>query len=141
MYCVDASVLTNFGIENEKFHEYSKRLMLKIKERGITVIVPEIVLPEVSSAIARGTEDAEKALGFVKELKQIPNFVFVPIDRELADLASKLAAEHKLRGCDAIYVAVASSFNAKLISLDEQQRERAAECVEAVTPQEELKDF
>jgi predicted nucleic acid-binding protein len=59
----------------------------------------------------------------------------------LADLASKLAAEYKLRGCDAIYVAVASSFNAKLISLDEQQRERATECIETETPQEELKNF
>lgn len=141
MYCLDASVITNSEIENEKFHEYSKKLMQKIKERGITVIVPEIVLPEISSAVARGTDDAEKALKFVKELRQIPNFVFIPIDRELADLASKLAAEYKLRGCDAIYVAVASSFNAKLISLDDQQRERATECIEAETPQEELKNF
>jgi predicted nucleic acid-binding protein len=78
MYCLDASIITNSEIENEKFHEYSKKLMQKIKERGITVIVPEIVLPEISSAVARGTDDAEKALKSVKELRQIPNFVFIP---------------------------------------------------------------
>ncbi|HLB69669.1 MAG TPA: hypothetical protein VJJ51_01350 [Candidatus Methanoperedens sp.] len=76
MYCIDASVLTNSEIEGEKFHEYSQKLMEIIKDRGITIVVPEIVLPEISSAIARGTDDTEKALEFVKELKQIPNIVF-----------------------------------------------------------------
>ena len=139
MYCIDASVLTNSEIEGERFHEYSQKLMEIIKERGITIVVPEIVLPEISSAIARGTDDTEKALEFVKELKQIPNIVFVPIDRELADEALRLAAEYRLRGCDAIYVAVASMFGTKLISLDKQQIERAVECIEVATPQDELK--
>lgn len=115
--------------------------MQNIRKRGITVIVPEIVLPEISSAIARGTDDPEKALEFVKELKQIPNIVFVPIDRELADESSRLAAEYRLRGCDAIYVAVAFIFSAKLISLDKQQTDRAKECIEVATPQEELKNL
>ena len=60
----------------------------------------------------------------MRELKQIPNVVFVPIDRELADEASRIAAEYRLRGCDAIYAAVAYMFNAKLITLDKQQSER-----------------
>ncbi len=141
MYCIDGSVLINSEIEREKFHEYSKQLMEKIREIGITILVPEIVLPEISSAIARGSNDSEKALEFVKELKQIPNIVFVPIDRELADEAARFAAEYRLRGCDAIYVAVASMFSAKLISLDEQQLVRAKDCIDASTPQEELKNI
>ncbi|MCX9011672.1 MAG: type II toxin-antitoxin system VapC family toxin [Candidatus Methanoperedens sp.] len=123
MYCIDASVFINAEIEGEEFHEYSAKLMQNIKDRGITIIVPEIVLPEISSAIARGTDDTENAWEFVKELKQIPNIVFIPVDRELADHASQLAAEYRLRGCDSIYVAVASLFRAKLISLDRQQIE------------------
>lgn len=141
MYCIDASVLTNSEIEGERFHEYSQKLMGIIKERGITIVDPEIVLPEISSAIARGTDDAEKALEFVKELKQIPNIVFVPVDRELSEEALRLAAEYRLRGCDAIYVAVASMFATKLISLDKQQIERAAKCIEVATPEEELKNL
>jgi predicted nucleic acid-binding protein len=141
MYCIDASVFINAEIEGEQFHEYSAKLMQNIRERGITVIVPEIVLPEISSAIARGTDDPENALEFVKELKQIPNIVFVPIDMELAEESSRLAAQYRLRGCDAIYVAVAFMFSARLISLDKQQSERAAECIDVATPQEELKNF
>lgn len=138
MYCIDASVLTNSQMEHEEFHEYSKKLMGIIKDKGITVFIPEIALPEIASALARGTDDTENALAFVNELKLLPNFVFIPVDRELADLASRLAAEYRLRGCDAVYVAVASLFNTKLISLDKQQRERASNCIDALTPQEEL---
>jgi len=141
MYCIDASVFINAEIEDEKFHEHSAKLMQNIRNQGITIIVPEIVLPEISSAISRGTNDPEKALKFIKELKQIPNIVLIPIDRELADKASQLAAEYRLRGCDAIYVAVALLFKAKLISLDRQQIERATECVETAMPQEEVKNF
>ena len=114
MYCIDASVLINSEIESEKLHEYSEKLMEKIIEKGITILVPEIVLPEISSAIARGSNNSEKAMEFVKELKQIPNIVFVPIDRELADEAA---------------------------SLDEQQLVRAKDCIDALTPQDELKNI
>jgi predicted nucleic acid-binding protein len=138
MYCLDASVFINAEIEGEDLHEFSAKLMQIFRDRDIMIIVPEIVLPEISSAISRGTDDPEKALAFIKELKQIPNIVFVPIDRELADTASQFAANYKLRGCDAIYVAVAFLFRAKLISLDKQQLERAVTCIEVATPKEEL---
>lgn len=54
--------LINSEIESEKLHEYSEKLMEKIREKGITILVPEIVLPEISSAIARGSNNSEKAL-------------------------------------------------------------------------------
>ena len=99
MCCIDASVFINAEVEGEEFHEYSAKLMQNFRDKGITIIVPEIVLPEISSAISRGTEDPEKALVFVKELKQIPNIVFVPVDRELADHASQLRDWTSLREC------------------------------------------
>ena len=52
MYCIDASVLTNSQMEYEEFHEYSKKLMGIIKDKGITVFIPEIALPEIASALA-----------------------------------------------------------------------------------------
>jgi len=39
--------------------------MQNIRDRGITIIIPEIVLPEISSAITRGKDNPEKALEFV----------------------------------------------------------------------------
>jgi predicted nucleic acid-binding protein len=80
-------------------------------------------------------------LKFVETLRQLPNFVFVPIDRELSNSSSKLAAEHRLRGCDAIYVGVASFFDAKLITLDKEQMKRILAHINASTPEEELKEW
>ncbi len=138
MYCIDASVMVNSFIEGEKFHEFSKRLMEKIRMDERMVVVPEIVLPEVASAVSRGTNNPKISLRFVTELREVPNFTFIPIDAELSNLACKFAAENKLRGCDAIYVAVSYMFNSKLITLDDKQRERASNVIETLTPMEEL---
>jgi len=125
-------------IEKEEHHEFSKKLMDKIEEKKSLVILPEIVLPEVASAIARGTEDENKALNFVDKLMELSNFVFIPVDRELSVFASEIAARYGLRGCDSIYVAVTQLFGSKLITLDKEQKERASKIVEVKTPEEEL---
>jgi predicted nucleic acid-binding protein len=93
MYCIDASVITNSIIEKEEHHEYSKKLMLKIKNENIPVVLPELVIPEVASALSIGTKNSELSLQFVNELRRIPNFIFIPIDAEISNLAAKLAAE------------------------------------------------
>lgn len=139
MYCLDAGVVTNSFIEKEKYHEFSKKLVDKIKEEKISVILPEIVFPEVASAISRGLDNYEIALRFTEKLRQIPNFVFIPIDAELSTLAAKFAAINKLRGGDALYVAVAFIFNVKLITLDSEQKDRADGLVRVLTPAEELR--
>lgn len=133
MYCLDASVLVNSFIKSEEHYEYSKKLLDDIKSSGSVAI-----LPEVASAVSRGSDDSETAAEFAAELRRIPNFTFVPVDSELSALAVKFAAENKLRGCDAVYVAVASLFKVKLITLDSQQLERSKGVVEACTPQDEL---
>jgi len=112
--------------------------MDRIKITKALVFLPNIVLPEVASAISRGTDNVKKALEFVEELKNIPNFVFIPIDEHHANLSSKLAAENGLRGCDAIYVAVAFHSNVKLITLDNNQYKKASEVIQCLTPKEEL---
>lgn len=134
MYCIDASVLTNSFIEGKEFHENSKRFLAKIKAANLLVILPEIVLPEVASAIARITGRDDYAIDFVNNLKLIPNFTLIPVDRTLAIIASEIAAKHKLRGCDAIYAAVALQFKSRLITLDNEQLERSKFIVEVFRP-------
>jgi predicted nucleic acid-binding protein len=112
--------------------------MDSIEKKRILVIIPEIVLPEIASAIARGTNNEKIALDFVIKLIKFPNFTFVPVDRELALLSSKIAAKYRMKGSDSIYVVVCKLFNLKLITLDKEQKEKAAKIVEAKTPKEEL---
>lgn len=125
-------------MEREEHHEFSKKLMEKIEREKILVIVPEILLPEIASAIARGTGDEKKAFEFVNKIVELPNFLFIPIDRELALFASNIAAKYKLRGSDSVYVAVSKLFEVKLVTLDKEQREKAVKVIEVKTPEEEM---
>jgi predicted nucleic acid-binding protein len=140
-YCIDASVLTNSYIKNEVHHEYSKKFLNKIHEEGHTVFLPELAFPEIASAISRGTDDPSKAVEFVNLLRQIPNFVITPVDREISDISSRFAADYKLRDCDSIYVGVAYLFNSKLITLDKDQKSKCSRIVAALTPREELDEM
>ena len=76
MYCLGANVLIYPEIWGRGHQEFSRGLMDKIREDGIVVVVPEI---------ARNTEDADKAMEFVKTLRRLPNFLFIPIDRRHFD--------------------------------------------------------
>jgi predicted nucleic acid-binding protein len=62
----------------------------------------------------------------------------VPVDDVLGDLAASLAAEYQIRGCDAVYVALARQRGVPLITLDHRQRERVPPDVVAWTPAQEL---
>ena len=138
MYVIDASVQVSDLHRGDVHHEASRRLFKVIEAEGRLVICPEVLLPEAAATIARTTDDSDVARRLVRSLRRMPCYRFVPVDKRLADLAAELAAQHRIRGCDAIYVAVAYRLRIKLITWDKQQRERAAGVVEVLTPAEEL---
>ena len=52
----------------------------------------------------------------------------------LAEQAAAIAAEHRIRGCDALYVALADMLSEPLVTLDRQQLERGAAVVTTRRP-------
>jgi predicted nucleic acid-binding protein len=99
---------------------------------------PVIVLPEVAAAISRGTGEPALARRLTATLQRIPYFEFVPVSADLGQLAAALASDHGIRGCDAVYVALARQRSSTLITLDQQQRRRVPPDVIARSPAEEL---
>ncbi|MHB1830696.1 MAG: type II toxin-antitoxin system VapC family toxin [Candidatus Micrarchaeaceae archaeon] len=138
MYCLDASVIVNSVVEREPLHEFSMELMEYIDKNRILVVFPNIVIPEVASAVSRGTGSSANAKSLIRSLIEVPNFIFIPIDKELSVQAAELAAEYKLRGADSLYVAVAHQYGCKLISLDDVQRDNSSKLIDTLTPKEEL---
>jgi predicted nucleic acid-binding protein len=63
--------------------------------------------------------------------------MILPVDKPLAQQAATLAAQYRLRGSDAIYVAVAYRFGCALITLDLEQLQRVKTIVITRTPAEE----
>jgi predicted nucleic acid-binding protein len=121
---IDASVFVSAFTPTEPAHQESKAFMLGARKQSIPIIVPVLVLPEISAALSRGQGKPELGKAFVQELKSFPNTTFVDVDETVADLAVEIAADHRLRGSDAIYAAVALRFGTELITLDKEQLER-----------------
>jgi predicted nucleic acid-binding protein len=135
---IDASVYVSRVHRQEVHHRDSVRLLDAVAARGTAVLCPEILVAEVAAAIGRGTDDAGFAYLTAAYLRKLPGHRFVVVDRQLGGLAARLAAECRLRGCDAVYAALARREGAQLITWDVQQRERATAVVEALTPAEVL---
>jgi predicted nucleic acid-binding protein len=100
--------------------------------------LPEIVLAEIAAAISRGTGQITLALRLAAALRRVPHFQFVPVEQSLGDLAAEIVARYQIRGCDAVYAALAQQQGAILITLDRQQRERLPTHIVARNPAEEL---
>ncbi len=62
----------------------------------------------------------------------------VSLDHSLGIQASKIAANHQLRGADALYVAVAAQLNIPLVSWDKEHLSRASNLITTYTPASSL---
>lgn len=138
IYTVDASVFLNAFNPYEVGHKESHRLLTLLQEQATPIVVPTLLLPEVAAAIGRGRQDADLAREFVTTLIRLPHLVLIPLDITLAQQAADVAAQYRLRGSDAVYVAIALRFGSTLITLDREQRERVAEVLPTRYPAEEL---
>ncbi|CAA9315995.1 MAG: hypothetical protein AVDCRST_MAG93-5498, partial [uncultured Chloroflexia bacterium] len=45
------------------------------------------------------------------QIRMLPNLILVPLDEDLANSAAQLAADLKLRGADAVYIALAAQLS------------------------------
>ena len=131
---IDASVFVSAFTPTEPAHQASKALMLNIREQSIPIIVPVLVLPEISAALSRGQGKPELGKAFVQELRNLPNTTFIDVDETVANLAVYIAANHRLRGSDTVYAAVALRFGTELITLDREQLERLPKVLSVKTP-------
>lgn len=121
---IDASVFVSAFTPTEPAHQASKAFMLHVREQSIPIIVPLLVLPEISAALSRGQGKPELGKAFSRELRNFPNTTFISVDETVADLAVAIAANNRLRGSDAVYAAVALRFGTELITLDREQLDR-----------------
>jgi len=140
-FVLDASVLVAAVLPNEPFHVDAKALMRRLMDATTYLYVPTIAFAEVAAAIARGAGDERLALAVAAEYTVRPDLHRIAVDVALGDLATEVAAKQRIRGCDAVYVALAQMEQAILITLDEQQRERAPAGVTARTPAQALAEW
>jgi len=137
-YTVDASVFVNAFNPHEHGHAESLQLLAAIQERGDPVIVPTLLVPEIASAVARASGDSAGALQYANATAGLPQLTLVALTPAMARQAAELAATHRLRGADAIYLVVARRYGTTLVSRDEEQRTRSSVAATCQTPEEAL---
>ena len=131
---VDASVWVARLVAGDVFHQTSLRWLDEQRQGGRRFLSPGLLLAEVAGAISRRSADRDLARRAVAALRDLPSLRLVSMDDALVQHAAELAAEYGLRGTDAFYVAVAARLGAPLATLDEDQRQRAANLVAVESP-------
>jgi predicted nucleic acid-binding protein len=138
LYVVDASVWVSRFLPADVHHGPSYRWLGEQVAQGEPVAAPLLVLAEVAGAVARRTGLSELGAHAVSLMQHLPNARLVTVDAELAQLGAQVAAALRLRGADALYVALARRLGIPLVTWDQEQRERGKYVATALTPQEAL---
>ncbi len=134
MIVVDASVLTALLVATEAHHAEALAWLRQALARQEALVCPTIAPAELASAVWRRTREPARAQAAVRLVRDVSGLSLVAIDGSLGLRAADLVAQHGLRGCDAVYVALAEDIGAPLISLDAAQIEGAAGVVEVGRP-------
>lgn len=136
MVCIDASVFIAFGRPSEPDHEASVEFLSQVDEIEGGIVDPVLVEVECAGALARRTDNVDRALRFASGLKRLPGMQLLEVDRELAWHSAQIAARHRLRGADSIYVATADTQDATLVTWDQEMLDRGAAVVKTRTPEQ-----
>jgi predicted nucleic acid-binding protein len=137
-YTIDASVFVAASRPVEVNHAVSFEFLTQVDQQQVLTTCPTLLLAECAAAIARATDDEDLAQQLLTLVEALPGLALVPLSRALAHRAAEIAIHHRLRGADAIYVAVAEQAGHSLVSWDQEMLERGRAVVETATPAEIL---
>lgn len=135
---VDASVWVARFLKDDVHHASAAACLTHALRRGKRLSVPVLAWAEVAGAIGRRSDSREAAIQALALLQQRRWIDGVSIDGTLGRQAVLLAAEHRLRGADAVYVALAAARGQPLITLDQEMLQRGPATVRRLTPHEWL---
>jgi predicted nucleic acid-binding protein len=134
MAVIDASVYIALVNAHEREHSSSWAWFEHAQATGEAIVAPVMLLSEIAAALSRGIGDPTLAHRVVQQLARSDVIELIPVTLAMAEQAAVIAAEHRIRGCDAVYVALAEQLSNVLVTLDRQQLERGAAVVPVRAP-------
>ncbi len=134
MAVVDASVYVALINAHEEGHAGSWAWLREVFDAGEEIAAPVILVPEVAAAISRGLDEPALAWRAVQQILSRNVVELVPVAPPMAERAADIAIDHRIRGADALYVALAENRRDELVTLDRQQLERGAAVIPTRRP-------
>jgi predicted nucleic acid-binding protein len=135
MIVIDASVWVSRILVEDLFHTVSQAWLRSQAAKGHLLVVPSLFFAEVGGAVARRTGSTGTGVDAIQRIARVPALRVVALNRELGMEAGRLAAQLRLRGADAVYVALARRLNTPLATWDEELLQRAGQAVAIVRPE------
>jgi predicted nucleic acid-binding protein len=130
---LDASVAVAAAKASAPNHVAALARVRRILRGTDEIVVPSLFIAEVSGALARAGMRQAGTRAYVARLTRPSNEVR-PLDEASARRAAKVAFATRLRGPDAVYVALAADERIPLCSLDEEMSTRGARLCRIIRP-------
>ena len=124
MPVLDASLVTAMFHERDAHHPAALRWYEEARRNARPLYAPSLLLAEVAAALTRSADAAETAARAVDLIVAQPLVALVPVAGSLVARAAHICIQQRLKGCDAIYVALAAELDDALITFDNEQLER-----------------
>jgi predicted nucleic acid-binding protein len=131
---VDASVWVAIFRDNDVHHGGSVAFLDAAVTKQQDLHIPNSALAEIAGVFVRQTGKARLATRTVRAVLALPRVKRHALNDALADRAASLAARCKLRGADAVYVALAEALDQPLITLDQEILDRSSDVIGTSTP-------
>jgi predicted nucleic acid-binding protein len=131
-FTIDADVHLNALNPAEEGSAVSQELLRRVHQPPAgqdtspphEVVSPTLLVVEIAAAVARVFDDTVRGKDLASAVRDLPAQTWIALDASLAEEASAVGAELRLRGADAVYAAVARGARTHLVTRDRQQLER-----------------
>lgn len=131
---VDATVWISALIKSDVNHLPSEIWRQSWLRNPSRIVLPIIALAEVGGAISRRIGSPFVADRLVASLSSDPKIEIRDLDRNLGQQAARVASRYRLRGADAVYVALATDLGLPLVTWDQEILDRASDIIDLRTP-------
>lgn len=101
---------------------------------GEPLRAPVTVLGEVAQAISAGTGDRQLARDVATHIRHSGLFELLPVALPLAERSLAIAADYRVSGADAVYLAIADTLSDHFVALDDELIRKANGVVESSRP-------
>ena len=128
---VDASIWVARLVSEDIFYEPVKEWMSTRLEEDDQFLAPSLLLAEIGGVISRRTTPS-LGLKAIEQVQSLPGLQLVEMENLLLQEAAQLAARLGLRGADSTYVALAARLDLPWMTLDIDQKERAAKRIKVL---------
>ncbi|HEX3246284.1 MAG TPA: type II toxin-antitoxin system VapC family toxin [Chloroflexota bacterium] len=125
----DASLWVSWLLPADAHHLTAARWLQSVQQNGTRMVAPWLLPLEVAGAIARRTGDPDLGTRATASIIRSGSIRLIVPDKQLWALAARIAADARLRGADALYVATAYLLGLPLVTFDAEQARQSSSFV------------